>query len=70
MPKLQDGCADHQIITTYAPIFRSKLKKLERRGQGQCAEAATLRKALALIDRAQARPHLEDGHQPFLAAAE
>jgi len=54
----------------YAPIFREKLKKLERRGQGRCAEAVKLRKTLALVDRAQTRPHLEDDRQPFLAADE
>lgn len=70
MHKFQDERPSRQIITTYAPIFREKLKKLERRGQGRCAEAVGLRRTLALIDRAQTRPHLEDGRQPFLAAAE
>jgi|TARA_R110000787_G_scaffold170161_3_gene282868 hypothetical protein len=37
----------------YAPIFREKLKKLERRGQGRGAEAVRLRRTLALVDRAQ-----------------
>ena len=70
MPKFQDERPGRRIITTYAPIFRGKLEKLERRGQGHCAEAVKLRKTLALIDQAQARPHLDDGGQPFLAAAE
>lgn len=70
MQKSQDERTGRQIITTYAPIFRGKLEKLERRGQGHCAEAVKLRKTLARIDRAQTRPHLEAGGQPFPAAAE
>ncbi len=70
MQKFQDERTGRQIITTYAPIFRGKLEKLERRGQGHCAEAVKLRKTLARIDRAQTRSHLEDGGQPFPAAAE
>ena len=70
MHNFRDERTGRQIITTYAPIFRGKLEKLERRGQGHCAEAVKLRKTLALIDRAQTRPHLEDDRQPFLAAAE
>ena len=70
MQKFQDERTGRQIITTYAPIFRGKLEKLERRGQGHCAEAVRLRKILARIDRAQTQSHLEDGGQPFPAAAE
>ncbi len=70
MPKLEDERPGRQITTAYAPIFRDKLKKLERRGQEHCAEAVRLRKTLALIDSAQARPHFEGGGPPFLAAAE
>lgn len=70
MQKAQEERPSCQIITIYLPIFREKLEKLEKRGRGNCAEAANLRKTLARIDRAQTHPHLEDGDQPFLAAAE
>lgn len=43
----------NQVITMYAPIFREKLQKLERRGQGHSTEAMSLRKTLALVEQAQ-----------------
>ncbi len=70
MHDIQNDHPDHQIITAYGPIFREKLKKLERRGKGHCAEADKLRKALARIDRAMAGSRREHDGQQFLAAAE
>ncbi|WP_146149144.1 hypothetical protein [Nitratireductor sp. StC3] len=65
MQTLQDERTNRQIITIYAPIFMEKLERLERRGQGHCLEAVELRKTLALIDRAQARSHLEHDARRF-----
>lgn len=50
-----------QIITIYAPIFREKLKRLERRGKTDCVEAIRLRKTLAQIDEVMLGPRLPDG---------
>lgn len=70
---MRDARNEHQgmeIITMYAPIFREKLEKLERRGQGHYPEALKLREALARIDHAQAGPSLQVKDRRSLAASE
>lgn len=58
------------IVTVYVPIFREKLAKLERRGDGDKPEAIQLRRTLARIDRAAAQSSPCDGYQIRLTAAE
>ena len=45
-----------EFITMYFPIFREKLAKLEARGQGRCAEAMRLRRAIATVEDAAPEP--------------
>ena len=45
-----------EFITMYFPIFREKLAKLEARGQGRCAEALRLRKAIATVEDSEPEP--------------
>lgn len=40
------------IITLYLPVFRERLERLERRGQGSSAEAANLRKTIERVEKA------------------
>jgi hypothetical protein len=42
----------NQFITMYLPIFREKLERLERQGQGSTAEAERLRRTLAQVEEA------------------
>lgn len=70
MSSIQIDHQPDQIITMYVPIFREKLEKLERRGQGRSEDAIKLRKALAQVDRVQSRSRLKDRNRPSLAAAE
>ncbi len=54
----------------YAPIFREKLEKLERRGKAHDPEAVKLRETLARIDRAQNQLSLSEDRECYAAAAE
>ena len=62
-----------ETITVYAPIFREKLEKLERRGQGQSEEATRLRATLARLDRAKSpgrpQPHPKEDEAVLTAVA-
>jgi hypothetical protein len=40
----------NQFITMYLPIFREKLERLERQGQGSTPEAERLRRTLAQVE--------------------
>ncbi len=69
MHDVQNDRPNRQIITIYEPIFKEKLERLERRGQGHCAEAAGLRKTLALIYSARTGSRHDEQNQPLSAAA-
>lgn len=58
------------VITTYAPIFREKLQKLEDRGKGDCTEAVNLRKTLMNIDHALRECGTADDTRRLLPAAD
>lgn len=42
-----NGAMKNKFITMYLPIFREKLERLERQGQGSTKEAERLRRTLA-----------------------
>ncbi len=67
MQNAQDDRQGVKIITMYAPIFREKLDRLERRGQGLCREAVKLREALARVDRQTGRS-VQAYERPSVAA--
>jgi hypothetical protein len=68
LPDVQNARPNRQIITPYEPMFKEKLERRERRGQGRCSEAAGLRKALALICSARTGSRHDEQDQPLSAA--
>ena len=50
MSKAQTERRNGPIITTYIPVFKDKLAKLENRGRGSCEEARRLRNTIALAE--------------------
>ena len=43
------------MITTYIPVFKDKLTKLERRGLGQSEEARRLREIISQVEMSSLR---------------
>lgn len=70
MTDIQKDQHGRQFVTVYIPIFREKLEKLQRRGQGSSAEAVELRKTLALVDNKWIVSHHQGNiafSRPFLS---
>tara|TARA_R110000803_G_scaffold36482_1_gene78306 strand:- start:2531 stop:2812 length:282 start_codon:yes stop_codon:yes gene_type:complete len=70
MTDSQDQCDGRPVIMVYVPIFREKLAKLERRGDGHTPEAVRLRRTLARIDLGLTKSRSCDDRQIRLTAAE
>ncbi len=69
MSKVQTERKNGRMITTYIPVFKDKLAKLEKRGLGHCEEARRLRDTIAHAE-ATSSPLEEEGERRFLIAAE
>ncbi|MBD3668234.1 MAG: hypothetical protein RLO08_14750 [Parvibaculaceae bacterium] len=57
-------------ITTYIPVFKDKLARLERRGLGQSDEAQKLRATIAYVEAHSCPAAHKDDDHPVLVAAE
>ncbi|MFN3231305.1 MAG: hypothetical protein ACE363_03980 [Alphaproteobacteria bacterium] len=58
-----------QMISMYVPIFREKLERMERRGEGRSDEAIRLRTLLAEVDRLHGVSGGQEDDTQGLAAA-
>jgi hypothetical protein len=58
MNKTQTQRKRVDIISTYIPIFRERLAKLEQRGRGHCEEAQKLRQTVAQAENESPLPAL------------
>jgi len=70
MPDGQNGNVNGRVITAYVPIFRDKLSKLERQGQGHSEEARKLRTTLANADLNSASSQTNGDCRCHLVAAQ
>jgi len=59
-----------RIITTYMPVFKDKLAKLEKRGLGHCEEAQRLRNTIVLVESKSSPLKADKGDRRFPFAAE
>ena len=58
MNKTQTQRTRIDMISTYIPIFRERLAKLEQRGRGHCEEAQKLRQTVAQAENESPLPAL------------
>lgn len=70
MSEAQPEQKNGRIITTYIPVFRDKLAKLEKRGLGHCEEAQRLRNTIMPVESKLSPPEADKGDRRFLFAAE
>lgn len=61
-----NGC----VITTYIPVFKDKLAKLERRGLGHSEEALRLRVTIARVEERSSPSVAGDESRLLVIAAE
>ena len=70
MSQAQTEQKNDRMITTYIPVFKDKLAKLERRGLGRCEEARRLRATIARVEESSSLLEGNIDDRPFLVAAE
>lgn len=70
MSKAQTERKNGPTITTYIPVFKDKLAKLENRGLGHCEEAQRLRNTITLVETRSSPTEAEEDEPRFLVAAE